>query len=357
MEAESYRLASDSLAIRTSKGDRSTITIPAGEIVAILDGPMGTKQIIEVDWKGENLLMFADDLQHSETSFFSEARKTSRAANVDLSPTGSERREQALIEHSIELADANQELERFALGAAHDLLEPLRSMQAMMELVLQRSQNKVDAESAQMLRFVVRGAERMKVLIRDLLAFAVASDPGETTPVDVQRVVALATQNLSQAIEESGARIEIESLPVVHANGDQLLRLFQNLISNAIKYGSESTPVIRISASSEAGDWTCSVSDNGIGIDSKHHDQIFAAFRRLHKTSDHEGSGVGLAICKRIVDQYGGRIWVESEPGHGSTFYFTIPVSMDSSSHGSDVSRKPTVKSDQGGNKSRAVGR
>jgi light-regulated signal transduction histidine kinase (bacteriophytochrome) len=262
--------------------------------------------------------------------------------------------EQVSIEHSLDLARSNEELERFAFTVAHDLQEPLRSIEAMTQLFMERNKSKLDTDSAHLLDFVVSSAERMKRLIHDLLEFAVVSHRFEASEVDSQAVVEIAVQQLHEAIEQSGATVAIESLPLIGANGDLLLRLFQNLIMNAIKYAGEGPPVIHISASASDGETVFAVKDNGIGIDQKYHQQIFDPFRRLHTASEHEGTGIGLATCKRIVAQHGGRIWVESQPGKGSQFLFAIPkVTMGSSEK--NATRKPNQDSDPNRHEGRAA--
>jgi light-regulated signal transduction histidine kinase (bacteriophytochrome) len=234
-------------------------------------------------------------------------------------------RQQALIARLMDLAKSNEELERFAFVAAHDLREPLRSIQAMTEVFLERNGSTLDTESSQLLTSMLKSAHRMRRLIKDLLDFATLGKEAKITRIETSAVANLAVRELRKAVEESGATIEIAPLPPIDTNEEQLTSLFQNLIGNAIKYRKEDPPEIRISASMAAGELIFSVSDNGIGIEPEYHEQIFDPFQRLHGASEYEGSGVGLAICKRIVAMHNGRIWVESEPGHGSKFCFTIP--------------------------------
>ena len=323
MSVQSYQLHSDSLAIRTANdGKRHAVTIPSGTKLTLLDAPLGIRRLVEVEWNGEKVLMFTDDFQdHGQSS---ESRANGSGATGDPQPDGPE---QALIEHSLELARSNEELERFAFAVAHDLRAPLRSIEAMTQLFLKRNAGTLNEESAQLLDFVVSSAERMDRLIQDLLEFATVSQQAQTSEVDAKAVAELAAQQLQEAVDQSGATIIIESLPAIRANEAQLLRLFQNLIGNAIKYRGENPPEIHVSASSTAGKTIFSVKDNGIGIDPQYHQQIFDPFRRLHRDSEYEGTGVGLAICKRVVQQHNGRIWVKSRPGEGSTFYFMIPDS------------------------------
>jgi light-regulated signal transduction histidine kinase (bacteriophytochrome) len=324
MSVQSYQLPSDSLAIRTANdGKRHAVTIPSGTRLTLLDAPLGIRRLIEVVWNSEKVLMFTDDFQEDGQSP-PESRTNGNGAAGTNHPDGPE---QALIEHSLELARSNEELERFAFAVAHDLRAPLRSIETVTQLFLKRNAGTLDEKSAQLLDFVVSSAERMDRLIQDLLEFAKVSQQVETSEVDAKAVAELAAQNLQEAVDQSRATITIESLPMIRANEGQLLRLFQNLIGNAIKYRGEIAPEIHIAASSIPGKTAFSVSDNGIGIDPQYHQQIFDPFRRLHTDSEYEGTGVGLAICKRIVQQHNGRIWVKSRSGEGSTFYFMIPDS------------------------------
>ena len=266
-----------------------------------------------------------------------------RTANATLQKTNValEKSNAALNEAVRQLGRSNGELERFSFTVAHDLQEPLRSIRAMTELFLKRNEQTLDDESARTLGFVIKGADRMKILIHDILEFAKVNSNAATGRVDVQGVAESALRYLQEAIYESGAKVTLNSLPVVQANEQLLFRLFLNLISNALKYHGKNTPDIQVSASQEGENWVFSVSDNGIGIDPKYHDQIFDPFRRLHSRSEYQGSGVGLATCKRIVEQLNGRIWVKSQPGMGSTFYFTIPSAASADSLDSTTIRKP----------------
>ncbi len=298
----------------------ATHTIPSGTTLTALDASLGARRLIEVVWNGEKVLMFTDDFQDHVQSP-PESHTNGNGAAGTNQPDGPE---QALIELSLELIRSNEELERFAFAVAHDLRAPLRSIGTMTQLFLERSAGTLNEESAQLLDFVVSSAGRMDRLIQDLLEFATVSQQAETSEVDAKAVAELAAQNLPTIV--------IESLPVIRANEGQLLRLFQNLIGNAIKYHGENPPEIHIAASSSAGRTIFSVKDNGIGIDPQFHQQIFDPFRRLHTDSEYEGTGVGLAICKRVVQQHNGRIWVKSRPGEGSTFYFMIPDSVSTES-------------------------
>jgi light-regulated signal transduction histidine kinase (bacteriophytochrome) len=319
----SYSLRSESLAIRTdANGKRSTLTIPAGETVIAVEGLLAGRRLIHVKWRTEVVLMFSDDLESGGTSYLSDFR--TRAG--DPPRTAEQNREQALIEHSIGLSASNEELERFAFVAAHDLKSPLRSINALSQILLERNENTLDAESLQLLRYISRSAGRMDALVKDLLDFALTSAERDVEELDLSAIVSAASEQLRESIQESKAIIKtgFERSRVV-ANEIEMMRLFQNLIGNAIKYCPARTPEIDISSFVKDGSLMFRVRDNGIGIDPKYHRHIFVPFQRLHVQTTIEGTGVGLAICVRIVEKYGGLIWVESELGQGSAFYFTLP--------------------------------
>lgn len=227
-----------------------------------------------------------------------------------------------------DLRRANRDLEQFAYTASHDLQEPLRTIKVYTELLAKRHGEKLDREALKFMQFVRTGATRMETLVRDLLAYTQISQIDkvvETT--DGREALEAALQSLSGRIAETGTRIRTGSLPSVRMHGVHLQQLFQNIVGNAIKYRSpERVPEIQISAEREGESWVFSVSDNGIGIDPQYSETIFGLFKRLHHEAEYAGTGIGLAICQRIVDKYDGRIWVESEPGRGSTFRFALPV-------------------------------
>ena len=210
---------------------------------------------------------------------------------------------------------------------SHDLQEPLRAVGGFVELLQRKYAGQLDAEANTLIEFAVGGAKRMEALIKDLLAYArVGARSREPVPTDAGAAMAQALENLQESIQETGAEITHGELPTVRADPSQLAQLFQNLLGNAMKFRSEAPPKIRVDARCKGGDWRFSVSDNGIGIDPKFQDQIFDVFRRLHRREQYDGTGVGLAICKKIVDRHGGQIWVESQPGKGATFHFTLPT-------------------------------
>jgi PAS domain S-box-containing protein len=227
-----------------------------------------------------------------------------------------------------DLRRANEDLEQFAFSATHDLQEPLRSVKIYSELLATRHGGTVDEEAQKFITFVRNGATRMELLIRDLLTYTQVTkfDPASET-ADANEALNGALANLGGAISESGAKISADPLPSLPVHGMHLQQVFQNLIGNAIKYRSpDRPPAVCITAEREDGYWIFAVSDNGIGIESEYKERIFGLFKRLHTSEEYSGTGIGLAICQRIVDRYHGRIWVESEPGRGSTFRFVLPV-------------------------------
>ena len=225
------------------------------------------------------------------------------------------------------LERSNEELEQFAYVASHDLQEPLRMVSSYMALLEKRNKEKLDAESKEFIGFAVDGAKRMQQLINDLLSYSRVTTQGKPfVQTDVEEVFGRVLQNLKVTIEESGANVTHDPLPTVMADGVQLERLLQNLVGNAIKYRDKSvSPEVHVSAVSQNDEWIFSIRDNGIGIDPKYHDRIFGIFQRLQTREQYSGTGIGLAVCKKIVERHNGRIRVESEEGKGSTFFFSLP--------------------------------
>jgi len=226
-----------------------------------------------------------------------------------------------------ELKRSNEELERFAYVASHDLQEPLRMVGSYVQLLAKRYHGKLDRDADEFIGFALDGAIRMQRLIQDLLAFSRVSTRGAVPiPTDSGAVLRGALASLKLTIEETGASVTHDRLPVVLADPGQLEHVFLNLISNALKFRGSTPPAIHIGAARDDGDWRFTVRDNGIGIDSQYFDRIFVIFQRLNARTDYPGTGIGLAIVKKIVERHGGRIWVESVPGAGTTFSFTLPA-------------------------------
>jgi PAS domain S-box-containing protein len=240
--------------------------------------------------------------------------------------------QESLARHSADLAASNAELQQFAYVASHDLREPLRMVSFYTQLLAKRYQGKLDADADEFIGYAQEGATRMGELIQNLLDYSrISSWKRETAPTDCEAVFRKSIENLRVSITESGATVESDSLPVVTGDVSQLGQLFQNLIGNALKYRSAARPPhIRVSAREEQSEWLFSVCDNGIGIEPQYFETVFGIFQQLHSREEYGGTGVGLAICRRIVERHRGRIWVESELDKGATFCFTIPKRQQS---------------------------
>lgn len=234
---------------------------------------------------------------------------------------------EAALKTAEELARSNRDLDQFASMISHDLQEPLRTVRGFVQLLQKKYANRLDAEADSFIEYAVDGTKRMETMIRDLLAYARAGTRSRVPlPIDAGAALRQALDNLRESIQEVGADVTHGELPAVHADRSQLAQLFQNLLGNALKFRGETSPKIHVDACREGDYWRFSVRDNGIGIDSKFHAQIFEVFQRPPTRKRYGGSGIGLAICKKIVERHGGRIWVESEPGRGATFLFTLPA-------------------------------
>jgi signal transduction histidine kinase len=230
-------------------------------------------------------------------------------------------------ERTAELARSNAELQQFAYVASHDLQEPLRMVSNFTQLLAERYDGKLDSDGREFIAYAVEGATRMQTLVQDLLALSRVGTRGKNLEVvRLGEVVDRAVANLEFAIQENGASVTHDELPEVMADSLQMMQLFQNLIGNGIKFKGAEPPRVHISAARDGKEWTFSVRDNGIGFEPQYAERIFAVFQRLHSRDEYQGNGIGLAICRKIVERHQGRIWAESTPGSGTTFYFTMPA-------------------------------
>jgi len=237
------------------------------------------------------------------------------------------RAEAELARRTEELGRSNRDLEQFAYVASHDLNEPLRAVSGSLDLLNRRYAGKLDEKAAEYIAHALSGAERMQKLIADLLEFSrVGSQSGDFRRMSAQSALDNAMDNLRSAIRETHALITADPLPKLNADSSQMAMLFQNLLGNAIKFRGANPPRIHVSARREPSQWVLSVRDTGLGIAPKYFDRIFDIFQRLHTRQEYPGTGIGLAICKRIMERHGGRIWVESVPGERTTFYCAFPA-------------------------------
>lgn len=236
------------------------------------------------------------------------------------------KRADELVMINAELARSNAELEQFAYVATHDLQEPLRAVASCVQLLQKRYEDQLDEKAHEFIAHAVDGTKRMQTLINDLLAYSRISTHAEVfASTNCDMVLQEALANLMVAIAESDAVVTRDALPMVSGDATQLTQLFQNLVGNALKFRGERPPKIHIGVVRRNGDWRFSVADNGIGMEPQYFERVFLVFQRLHTRKEYQGTGIGLAICKKVVERHGGRIWAESEAGRGSTFCFTIP--------------------------------
>jgi len=257
------------------------------------------------------------------------AEEEVRSLNVDLEQRVADRTAE-LAERAKDLARSNGELQQFAYVASHDLQEPLRMVASFTQLLAKRYSDKLDDDAREFINYAVDGAKRMQTLISDLLSYSRVGTQGKAFElVHCDAVLDRVLKSLQLAIEDTGAVITREPLPAVAGDSIQLTQLFQNLLTNAIKFHGKKPPLVQISTENNGSMWKIAVRDNGIGISPEHADRIFVIFQRLHTKTEYPGTGIGLAICKKIVERHGGRIWVEASPGGGSTFFFTIPVAQN----------------------------
>jgi PAS domain S-box-containing protein len=261
---------------------------------------------------------------------YDQAGKFTGYRGVGSDITERKQAELALREAHEELKRSNAELEQFAYVASHDLQEPLRMVSSYTQLLLRRFGEKFDGDSREFMGYIVDGAARMKQLIEDLLEYSRVGTRGkEFREVPLEEALRRAVSNLRASIQETSAAVSWEALPTVVADDTQLTQLFQNLIGNALKFRSASVPRIVVASKENERDWQFTVRDNGIGIEPQYFERIFMVFQRLHNKAEYPGTGIGLAICKKVIERHGGRIWVESRPGEGSAFHFTLPKRIE----------------------------
>ena len=305
---DDYTIHPDSVASGISQGVRSAVVLPV---------------------KGSEGIVGVLDVVSREIGYFTPERVrflTAVGSGLGLLLENA-RLYETLEQHAEELARSNTELEQFAYVASHDLQEPLRMVTSYVEILADEYQDKLDENADRYIGYAVDGAKRMKALIDDLLAYSRLSSGGtKFDDADCNYVVDRVVEALKAAITETGAAVNCGSLPSVKGDGIQLHQLFQNLISNGIKFRSSEAPRIDVSAAREGEHWLFAVKDNGIGIAPRHHEQIFQMFQRLHHRGQYPGTGVGLAVSAKIVQRHGGAIWVDSDEGKGTTVYFTIPA-------------------------------
>jgi PAS domain S-box-containing protein len=290
---------------------------------AAVEAPNQRMEDTELEMCGRNGDAVLVRLQQNQVRDSHGAVAGLRCTMLDI--TELRRQEELLKRQAADLARSNAELEQFAYVASHDLQEPLRMVASFTQLLAKRYAGKLDAKADEYIKYTVDGAKRMQQLIADLLALSrVGTKGGEFRDVPLAEVMSDVLLNLSPAIQESGAAVVEDSLPTVFADRGQMTQLLQNLIGNAIKFRDAKAPQVHISAAEAGDDWTISVRDNGIGIAPEHAERVFQIFQRLHTRDQYPGTGIGLAVCRKIVERHGGKIWLDSTPGGGTTFHFTL---------------------------------
>lgn len=291
-------------------------------------GLVSVSRDITAQKQAEELKQFMLEKEQQLTEELSASNEELQATAEELKTTNEEliHAQNSMQELINKLKTSNKELEQFAYVASHDLQEPLRTVASFTQLLEMRYKDKLDEDADDYIGFIVEGAKRMKDLIDDLLAFSrLNTESKEFELIMMEITLDDVLTNLKPSIKKNKAEVTYDPLPSVMADSSQINQLLQNLIANAIKFHGDKPPKIDISAREVDDEWIITVSDEGIGISPEHHEQIFNIFTRLHTREKYEGTGIGLSICKRIVERHGGRIWVESEPDKGSTFFFSIP--------------------------------
>ncbi len=279
-----------------------------------------TEPAIEIDFGGERY--FIASQRDQVLSFLLSTYELALSKNRELRAATDALRTQAN-----DLERSNQELEQFAYIASHDLQEPLRMVASYLGLLVRRAAEKLEPNEKEYLHFAIDGAQRMQQMISDLFVFSrVTTQAKAFAQADLGEVLQNALANLEVAIHESGAKITHDKMPAAQVDASQFTQLFQNLISNALKFCAAELPTVFIGCERSRGEWRFSIRDNGIGIEEKEFKHLFQLFHRLHGRSEYPGSGIGLAVCKKIVERHGGRIWIESIVGKGTTFFFSLPA-------------------------------
>jgi light-regulated signal transduction histidine kinase (bacteriophytochrome) len=286
----------------------------------LVSGALGDVTAVECNKQGVTDYVLKDSLARLSVAL--------RGALKDKDVRTERKRAQTSLAQKVEeLARSNADLEQFAYVASHDLQEPLRMVSAYTQLLAERYRGKLDDQADKYIHYAIDGAARMQSLIEDLLAFSrVGRQENALAITDCNRLVESAMENLRAAILESGAVVTFGTLPRLMANASQLLQVFQNLIGNAIKFHGSQSPVIEISACKQAAEWVFSVADNGLGISAEHAEKVFIIFNRLHTRTEYPGNGIGLSICKKIVERHGGKILARPHAGGGTIFTFTMPA-------------------------------
>ena len=330
---------------RNPDGDPLALGLPADHppIFSFLGVPIATTAKV-YGWLGlRNKLgaeEFSADDERIATSLAAQTavayENTQRLVEIEGYAAQLEQRVQA---RTAELQRSNAELEHFAYVASHDLQEPLRKVVGFTSLLARRYQGRLDAEADEFIGFIVQAAARMQDLIQDLLTYSRVGRSNEMALIDCEQVVNEAIANLQVEIESSTAQITRDPLPTLTANERELLQLFQNLVGNALKFRGDRLPEIHISARRQGDEWVFHVRDNGIGLDPQFADRIFLMFQRLHRKDEYAGTGIGLTICKKVVEHHGGHIWVESAPGEGASFFFTLPINVATAKDKAPTSR------------------
>ena len=307
------------------KGMEALSTLRREELdvpLIIVTGYLGEEKAVECIKQGATDCVLKDHLARLPLA-------VSRALQEKRSRELRRGSEEALAAKAAELARSNAELEQFAYVASHDLQEPLRMIANYTQLLAERYRGKLDEQADKYIHYAVDGATRMQALIQDLLKFSrVGRAEIEARSTDCRAVVEQALNNLQAAVLESGAVVNWNRLPVVMADSAQLTQVFQNLIANAIKFHGAETPKIQIDAEKQEQEWVLTVSDNGIGIPAENWQDIFVIFRRLHTRDEYAGNGIGLSICKKIIERHGGKIWIEAQTQPGCCFKFTLPIEV-----------------------------